>query len=121
MLELGSIGGNKMDAAVALRHPPSPGRSNNTVKSVIRLLKRSHSASPASDNTPMEKFLVPLKNHHNHQQHRHNGPHNYFKNHENLLEEPRVVNCVEGLPFVMGNKKKLVSFFHYNIFSFLSF
>lgn len=110
MLELGSIGGNKMDAAAALRQPPPVRTYNNTVKTVMRMLKRSHSASPATENTPMEKFRIsPLKNHHNSQHNRNHVGHNQYKNNENLLEEPRVVNCIEGLPFVMGNKKKVVS------------
>lgn len=111
MFELGSIGGNKMDAAAALRQPPPAIRSHNsTVKNVMRLLRRSHSASHASHTIPMEKFLIdPVQNHHHHHIHHH-------FNHDNLLEEPRIVNCLEGLPFVMKNKKKVVSYLFFFIY-----
>lgn len=117
MFELGSIGGNKMEAAAALRQPPPVLRQHSSpVKNVMRLLKRSQSAS---HHTPMEKYLVnPIQNqhhnyHHHHasqlpQPHRSHGRHNQFNNNCNLTEESRIVNCIEGLPFVMGSKKKVV-------------
>lgn len=112
MFELGSIGGNKMDAAAALRQPPPVIKPhNNTVKNVMRLLRRSHSASHAS-HTPMEKYLIsPIQNSNNNHPPSHDGrPHRCNKK-NNLMEEPRIVNFVDGLPFVMKNKKKVVSFY----------
>lgn len=108
MFELGSIGGNKMEAAAALRQPlPLVRPHSSTMKTVIRLLRRSHSATHAS-HTPMEKFLIsPIENqHHPMGQHEDHDP---YKPNDNLVEEPRIVNCVEGLPFAMKNKKKTVS------------
>lgn len=121
MFELGSIGGNKMDAAAALRQPPPVKKPyNNTVKSVMRILRRSHSASHAS-HTPMEKYLVNPMCNNNDQPPNHDGPHRCNKK-DNLLEEPRIVNFVDGLPFVMKNKKKLVSFYSFCMaFKILSF
>lgn len=112
MFELGSIGGNKLDAAVALRQPlpePRPKSHTNAVKNMIRLLRRSHSTSHA--NSPLEKYFIGTGqnqkiNHHH--QHPHQN-HVDYNNKLNLIEESRVVNCVEGLPFVMRNKKKGVS------------
>lgn len=112
MFEIGSIGSNKMDAAAALRQPLLPPivKPPSTVKNMIRLLTRSHSAHGTAS-VPMEKFLIPpiqINPHHHdpHNLHLHEGP-QYIAN--DNLAEPRIVNFIEGLPFVMGSKKKMVS------------
>lgn len=120
MFELGSIGGNKLDAAAALRQPPPVIRHHNSpVKNVMRILRRSHSASPAP-HTPMEKYLISTMHHNHHHPHGHNDVHHNCNNKNILKDEPRVVNCVEGLPFVMRNKKKVVSFCSFSVRKFYS-
>lgn len=97
MFELGSIGGNKLDAAAALRLRPQVTVKNH----MLRLLRRSHSTS----NTPIEKMSI----------HRRTVPNNgaqaqkYQQQNGQPHPHARVVNVVEGLPsFVLGKQQKKI-------------
>ncbi|KAG5898366.1 hypothetical protein JTB14_015799 [Gonioctena quinquepunctata] len=97
MFEVGSIGGTKLDAAAALRqtHVAPHARHHYSVKNqMMRLLRRSKSSATQ----PAEKISPKHVAHHN-------GYH-YHHNHV-VHPQTRVMNAVEGLPFVVGKTKKV--------------
>lgn len=87
-----------MDAAAALRQAPHMRQHYSVKNQMMRFLRRSKSAA----NPPTEK-MTP--------KHSHNNGHHYRHNHV-VHPQARVVNQVEGLPFVVGNKTKKVRIFY---------
>lgn len=127
MYEVSSVGGNRLEAAAAIRAQALPRqRPHETVKGhMMRFLRRSKS---------MAQRAVSTEDHHQHQNitHKHvNAKHGYHpsqRHHQHKKEEHRphtevlpqgqqqqihpvtrngcVVAIVDGLPFVVGAKNK---------------
>lgn len=96
MFEVGSIGGSKLDAAAALRHPHV--RQQYSMRNqMMRLLRRSKSAATQ----PPEKIAPRPATHNGHHYHHNHVVHPQSRN------GGMVVNIVEGLPFVVGKNKKV--------------
>lgn len=106
MYEVSCVGGNKVDAAAAIKQNHLPQRPHVSVRNqMMRFLRRSKSMVRQPTNVANKTERLSQNNYHHHSQHRHNAGE---PRKVQVARNGMVVAIVDGLPFVVGAKNKKV-------------